>query len=265
MAQQYPIYITSSEEDPSEDTYQSDADLGINSPSASDNTSDAHIAPLPTAPVVTPTTAPSTAGTHNQTAGTPNQAAGTSHTPVLRRTARTSVQDFPMRPLAPRDKAPVTEPEIPDVEPPQKRLRPAHLDWMPRVLGNWRSLEGIPSTFEIGESSRSPPPVFLTGEPMELTVPTLVAVVHTLFRMSTGRSREVMELMSDASRIDGDMACLQQRMDFVESHRQSDWQSLAVTRARVVALERRARVAEIMAGICVVTAALMAAVGLYFR
>lgn len=254
MAGRFPIVVTSSEEDPSEDTHQSVAESGIESPpthlrAMSDRTSDAYLVPPPTAPVVTPTPAP--------------PVASISRVPVPRRTARICVRDFPKGPLAPRDKAPVTETEVPVVEPPQKRLRPSHLDWMPRVLREWRSLEGIPSTFEIGESSSSPPSAPLTGEPLELTVPTLVAVIYTVIRRSASQSRDVMELLSDASRTDMDMAMLHQRMDFVETHRQTDWQSLASTRARVAALERRARVSEIVAGVCVMTAALMVAVRMY--
>ncbi|KAI3825737.1 hypothetical protein L1987_07336 [Smallanthus sonchifolius] len=46
---------------------------------------------------------------------------------------------------------------------------------MSLTLRAWRDPEGIPTTYEAGESSRAPRPLPMTGEPVDCTVPVLVA------------------------------------------------------------------------------------------
>ena len=57
-------------------------------------------------------------------------------------------------------------------EPKRARTDARRWGWMPDTLRQWRTEEGIPSTYEAGEPSRAVP---LTGEPVEQTVPTMVA------------------------------------------------------------------------------------------
>lgn len=242
-----------------EDSYQSMASSGVTvHPRASpDHSSDAYVAP-PVVPVVPPTTAPTT------TTGTQQPYAETSRGPMLRRTPRMCVRDFPRGPLAPRDKAPMTEERVIHcVEQPQRVPRFAHLEWMTPMLGRWRSLEGLPSTFETGESSRSPAPLPTTGEPVELTIPTLVAVMRTLFRISAGRGSRIMGLQSEISRLEGDMVDIHEQYHFLFGNMVAAREIAEATRARVRALERRVRVAGLAIGACVLMAVLRTAVGLF--
>ncbi|KAK1421786.1 hypothetical protein QVD17_24417 [Tagetes erecta] len=50
---------------------------------------------------------------------------------------------------------------------------------MPSVLAEWHYIDGTPSTFKVGESSHSHASFPLTGEPVEVTVPALVAQCHS--------------------------------------------------------------------------------------
>lgn len=254
-----PIYVYASDEEPSED--ESDVSHEPEHPPIVHRaTSDDSTIDTPPSPPTLPATQPIGASAAGQTQ---RLFAESSRGPWMRRTPRMCVRDFPIGPLAPRDKAPMTEREIPCEEPPPKRLRPAHLDWMPPILRRWRSLEGIPSTYETGESSHTPSPVHLTGEPLELTVPTLVAVIRTIFGLHYGTRGYIRELQSDTSRLDGDVASIYGRLCAVETHMVIDRESIDATRARVAMLERRERVVGVAAGISVMMTIVRMVVGMY--
>ncbi|KAI3810118.1 hypothetical protein L1987_19727 [Smallanthus sonchifolius] len=99
--------------------------------------------------------------------------------PVKVQSARKKVQLPRKRTLAARDPEDLETGEEPPKQRPYYHPTVGTIRWMPRTLARWREMESIPFTFELGESSNSPTPLPHTGEAMELTVPKLVARVHT--------------------------------------------------------------------------------------
>lgn len=168
------------------------------------------------------------------------------------------IRDLPTGVLAPRDEAPPMT-DIPCDEQSQRMPRPTQFGWMLSILRRWRSLEGLPPTCETGES-----PLPITGEPLELTVPTLVGVCRTLFQILSYRDDDIHELRSDTSRLDGDMVSTYERLDLVESHRMADMETTEAIRARVDVLEGRLRMIGFAIGVCIVMTVLRTAVGVYF-
>ncbi|KAI3819692.1 hypothetical protein L1987_13540 [Smallanthus sonchifolius] len=169
--------------------------------------------------------------------------------PVMVKSARKKVRFPHKRTLAARDPENLET----DEEPPRKR--PCYhptvgtICWMPRTLARWREMESIPSTFELGESSNSSTPLPHTGEAMELTVPTLVARVHT--------HEERLDDLLDDIRAHGDATTrLQLRADM-------DWQFTVTVRDMVEALEERTLAVEFLARASFVMAGLAMMIGLY--
>lgn len=174
--------------------------------------------------------------------------------PRLVRAPRKCIRDLPTGVLAPRGKAPMT-----DTEEPRQRHYP-HLAWMPDTLRQWRALEDIPTTVEIGEPSR---PLPITGEPLELTVVTLVAMVRALYGLHHNTRYFIRGLRRDTTRLDGDVMTMFGRLSTAETHVDVDRESADATRARVAVLESRARVVGIVVGVCLMLAVMATAMWFY--
>ncbi|KAI3742551.1 hypothetical protein L1987_60236 [Smallanthus sonchifolius] len=165
-----------------------------------------------------------------------------------------------------------------DEEPPKQR--PCYhptvgtISWIPRTLARWREMESIPSTFEFGESSNSSTPLPHTGEAMELTVPTLVARVHT--------HEERLDDLLDDIRAHGDTATrlrqglgsrvqtledntrdIQGATDYLGLRADMDWQFTLTVRDMVEALEERTLAVEFVARASFIMAGLAMMIGLY--
>ena len=254
---EYPVHVIDSDEDPSEYDYDSDdtsvyENLPTNPRMTPDD--DSNDTP-PILPPTIPCAAPGVAETWNIYAGT-------ARGPYTRTTARMTTGRLPFGPLAPRDRTPASLEDL-LAEPSPKRQRTEHLSWMPSVLAHWRALGGIPSTHKIGESSRSPLSHPLTGEPMEQTIPTLVAITNSHVGSLAETRAYILELQSDTSRLDGDMISTYERLETAENLMTMDRETSQATAARVEMLEGRARAAEIIAGASLLMTTLMTAVGMY--
>ncbi|KAI3725266.1 hypothetical protein L1987_65047 [Smallanthus sonchifolius] len=194
--------------------------------------------------------------------------------PVKVQSARKKVRLPRKRTLAARDPEDLETDEEPPRQRPYYHPTVGTIRWMPRTLARWREMESIPSTFELGESSNSPTPLPHTGEAMELTVPTLVARVHT--------HEERLDDLLDDIRAHGDAAMrLRQRLgsrvqtledstrdiqgatDYLELRADMDWQFILTVRDMVEALEERTLAAEFVARAIFVMAGLAMMFGLY--
>lgn len=264
MSRRHPIFIfTDSEEEPSEGSYDSSATSAHQPtlvPITSDDTSVetpvvSPVSPVITPPVTSPVTSPILDQTHPMYAETSR----------MRRAPGIVIRDFPVGPSEPRDKGPMVEDERETDEPAQKRLRVAHLGWMPHLLREWRVLERIPSTYEIGESSHASPSLPLTREPVELTIPTLVAVIRTIFTLHQGTSRYIRELYDVTSRLDRDVGTIYGRLHATETSRVVDRFTLDAHRTRLEYLERRDRRMSMMMGFGVLMTLVRLIMMMYFH
>ncbi|KAI3683188.1 hypothetical protein L1987_83688 [Smallanthus sonchifolius] len=115
------------------------------------------------------------------------------------------------------------------------------------------TMERIPSTFELGESSNSPTPLPHTGEAMELTVPTLVARVHTheerlddllndIRAHGDATTRLRQGLGSRVQTLEDSTRDIQGATDYLELRTDMDWQFTLTVRDMVEALEERKNV-----------------------
>ncbi|KAI3744809.1 hypothetical protein L1987_57902 [Smallanthus sonchifolius] len=124
---------------------------------------------------------------------------------------------------------------------------------------------GIPSTFELGESSNSPSQQAHTGEDIVLTVPTLVARVHTheerlddllddLRAHGDASTRLQRGLGSRVETLEDNTRELQSITDYLEMRADMYWQLTTTVRDSVEALEKRTLAAEMVARASVVMA-----------
>ncbi|KAK1427868.1 hypothetical protein QVD17_16566 [Tagetes erecta] len=159
----------------------------------------------------------------------------------------------------------VITPTVPEEEPsaplpPKKKLKyrsqARRMTWMPEALSRWRRLEGTPSTYEVGESSHPPPPLPLTEEPMEVTIPTLIARTNT-------HDHQIDRVMEDVKELEKDVENTQGEMVDVRSQMVLDGLTVTALRDRVATLEDRAIASEMLARISIVIAGFAMIFGMY--
>ncbi|KAD2393175.1 hypothetical protein E3N88_40152 [Mikania micrantha] len=149
-----------------------------------------------------------------------------------------------------------------DVEPTPKRRKIAarRWDWMFELLQDWRYEEGTPPTYEEGESSRACHPRLITGEPLERTVPTLVARVarhdHQLHQVrnqidTTPRNTTVRALEDRVEIIEGQILTMEeehhlddQALHTMHARLSSVEEEISSLRQRLTTMEHRALTAE---------------------
>jgi hypothetical protein len=135
-------------------------------------------------------------------------------------------------------------------------------------------MEDIPSTFEIGESSHPTPPLPLTGEPMEVSVPTLVARTNTHEYRLDRIGEEVREMRDQTEQqrqntenrvrtIENAVDDLKMSTTHMGIVQDMDWQAMFVLQERVITMEQRTRAAELLARMSTAIAGLAVIFGMY--
>ena len=96
---------------------------------------------------------------------------------------------------------------------------------MSDTLRQWRTVEGIPTTYVEGEPSRAVP---LTGEPVERTIPTMVARIAR-------QEHRIFSCMVDVEEV----SMVRDRVQLIEEERHLDNQALGTMHHRIQQLEQR--------------------------
>lgn len=122
--------------------------------------------------------------------------------------------------------------------PKKHRVFPRKWTFVRGVVQDWRTVEGDPPTLEFGESSR--PPLPITGEPIEDTIPLLIArgLRHDCqieaLRSDVDEIREVAHEKQD----------IRSRLQILEEEVSQDNQTFSTLLARITEVESQARAAS---------------------
>ncbi|KAI3807663.1 hypothetical protein L1987_23596 [Smallanthus sonchifolius] len=108
-------------------------------------------------------------------------------------------------------------------------------EWMPDTIRQRMDVEGIPSIFEVGESSRGPRRLPPMGEPIERIIPTLVA-------RGSHHDHEIHSLRTDLEELHDDrdrLVDLRRHIIDLEGEQQVTDHSLTTFQGRVTTTEER--------------------------